>query len=75
MLHWAAVKHRELRPLCLLQEAWPQGTNQAGDKAVQTPLRDGRHASISFPEASTHRLVPFAALCCPVARAALLWKL
>ena len=57
----------------MLQEAWPQGTNQAGDKAVQTPLRDGRHASISFPEASSPRItgaaaVPYAYCCCAIRR-------
>lgn len=36
-----------------LQEAWPAGTNQAGDKAVQTPLADGRHLTITFPEVRT----------------------
>lgn len=33
-----------------MQECWPAGTNQAGDKAVQTPLADGRHLTITFPE-------------------------
>lgn len=36
-----------------LQEAWPAGTNQAGDKAVQTPLADGRHLTITFAEVRT----------------------
>jgi hypothetical protein len=34
----------------LLQNCWPPGTNQAGDKAVQTRLNDGRHLTITFPE-------------------------
>lgn len=33
-----------------VQESWPAGTQQAGDKAVQTPLADGRHLTITFPE-------------------------
>jgi hypothetical protein len=43
----------------LPQDCWPQGTNQAGDKAVQTPLRDGRHLTLTFPEAGCPQRIVF----------------
>ncbi|EFN54548.1 hypothetical protein CHLNCDRAFT_135335 [Chlorella variabilis] len=45
VLHWA-VNDWALPA----QDCWPPGTNQAGDKAVQTALSDGRHLTLTFPE-------------------------
>lgn len=42
-----------------IQENWPAGTQQAGDKAVQTPLTDGTHLSIMFPEVGWHQWLAF----------------
>ncbi|KAI3425011.1 hypothetical protein D9Q98_008393 [Chlorella vulgaris] len=54
VLHWA-VNDWALPA----QDCWPQGTNQAGDKAVQTPLRDGRHLTLTFPEAGCPQRIVF----------------
>ena len=46
VLHWA-VNDWALPP----QENWPVGTQQAGDKAVQSPLAGGgSHVAITFAE-------------------------
>ena len=45
MLHWA-VNDWNLAP----QSAWPQGTQQIDDKAVQTPFEGGQRVELTFPE-------------------------
>lgn len=44
VLHWA-INDWQLPP----SSAWPEGTNQAGDKAVQTSFGSKGEVSISFP--------------------------
>ncbi len=47
VLHWG-VNDWKSAPA----EARPPGTVQIDDKAVQTPLENGQHVKLSFPEAS-----------------------
>ncbi|PRW45423.1 Carbohydrate-Binding Module Family 45 [Chlorella sorokiniana] len=54
VLHWAVNDW-----LLPARESWPAGTNQAGDKAVQSPLRDDRHLTVTFPEATCPQRIVF----------------
>ncbi len=45
VLHWA-VNDWNLAP----QSAWPHGTQQIDDKAVQTPFEGGQRVELTFAE-------------------------
>ena len=45
VLHWA-IDDWVAPP----EAVWPPATRKVDDKAVQTPLQDGTHLTVSFPE-------------------------